>query len=452
MFVVHKPQITMNTKYNFPNGITKLRSLAKSFEVIRDPLAAVNKNMQRFSGTYTSFIPGRGKVIVTQDGDFVDYILRENHTNYQKVQLTPQLAVRQLGDSLLFANGDDWRRQRRLIQPAFHHAGIQQLYQTVIDTVNAFVDNLPEGEHTDVYPHMRELSFSVLINSLFTIDMSRSMRDDVCRAFLDLQNYILRDVFNPFQKLIYPITGTERKLSRQWDGVRNMLKGIIMRRQADKQPHNDLLNMLLGARYEDTGEGMDEDRLITELLVLLFAGHETTGATVSWLLYLIASDNQVLEKLKSRIADIDIMDAPRDSYINAVINESMRLYPAVWLTERQTINDDNFNGYSYPGGTSILAYFYGMHRDPAYWEDPEKFNPDRFLTADGTINKNVKNYFPFGAGPRMCIGNNFAMAEISFILHAVFSAFDIKPTLAIPKAWPLLTMRPRQVILNIKKK
>ena len=429
-----------------------MRILAKSFEIMRDPIAAVNKNMQRFSGTYSSFIPGRGKVIVTQDSDFVDYVLRENHTNYQKVQLTPQIAVRQLGDSLLFANGDDWRRQRRLIQPAFHHAGIRQLYQTVIDTINISVADLPEGEMIDVYPLMRDISFSVLINSLFNIDMSPSMKDDVCQAFIDLQNYILKEVFNPFSKLIYPITGTEKKLSRQWDGVRNMLKVIIARRQADKQPHNDLLNMLLDARYEDTDEGMDEDRLIGELLVLLFAGHETTGATVSWLLYLIASDNTILEKLKSRVAEIDITDSPRDSYINAVINEGMRLYPAVWLTERQTIKDDHFNGYNYPGGTSILAYFYGMHRDQAYWEDPEKFNPDRFLTADGTINKNVKNYFPFGAGPRMCIGNNFAMAEIAFILYAIFSKFDIKPTSAIPKAWPLLTMRPRQVVLNIKKK
>ncbi|MEO8886829.1 MAG: cytochrome P450 [Mucilaginibacter sp.] len=441
----------MNTKYNFPNGFTRLQSLAKSFKVINDPLGAVTLNMKRFSNTYSTFIPGKGRVIVTQDGDFANYILRENHTNYKKAQLGSAIAVRQLGDSLLFANGEDWRRQRRLIQPAFHHAGIQQLYQTVIDTINLFVARLPEGEEIDVYPLMRDLSFSVLISSLFNIDMSQQMTNDLCRAFVDLQNFILKDVFQPFRRIMYPVTGEEKRLAKQWEDVRNMLKGIIaIRREGDKS-HSDLLNMLLSARYEDTGEAMDDDRLISELLILLFAGHETTGATVSWLLHLIASDGDVLKKLTGRIADIDIMDSPRDSYINAVINEGMRLYPAVWVAERLTINDDNFGGYSYPAGTSILTYFYGMHRLPAYWENAEKFNPQRFLTPDGTINKNIKSYFPFGAGPRMCIGNNFAMAEISFILYTIFKKFDIKNTVSTPVPWPLLTMRPREVILNIKR-
>jgi cytochrome P450 len=442
----------MSKKYKLPDGVTRLQSLASSYKILTDPIALVTMRMKRFGGTYSAVIPGKGRVIITQDGDFVNYVLREHHTNYQKADLGTAEAVKQLASSLLFTNGDDWRRQRRLIQPAFHHGSIQQLYNTVINTINASLISFPQGDNIDVYPLMRQLSFSVLINSLFNISISKQLTDELSSAFIDIQAFMLKDIFHPFKKLMYPITGEEKKLAQQWISIRKMLKEIIDRRRADDQPHNDLLNMLLSARYEDTDEGMDDELLMSELLVLLFAGHETTGATVSWLLYLISSDKKVLEKLTSRITEIDILDSSRDSYINAVINEGMRLYPAVWLTERRTINDDHFNGYSYPGGTSILAYFYGMHRDSAYWEDAEKFKPERFLTPEGTIDKTVKNYFPFGAGPRMCIGNNFAMAEISFILHAVFGAFDIKPTSAIPKAWPLLTMRPRQVILNIKKK
>jgi len=442
----------MNKKYNLPHGVTRLQSLASSYKILTDPIALVTMRMKRFGGTYSAVIPGKGRVILTQDGDFVNYVLREHHTNYQKADLGTAEAVKQLASSLLFTNGDDWRRQRRLIQPAFHHGSIQQLYNTVINTINASLIGFPQADNIDVYPLMRQLSFSVLINSLFNISISKQLTDELSSAFIDIQAFMLKDIFHPFKKLMYPITGEEKKLAQQWISIRKMLKEIIDRRRADDQPHNDLLNMLLSARYEDTDEGMDDDLLMSELLVLLFAGHETTGATVSWLLYLISSDKKVLEKLTSRIAKIDILDSPRDSYINAVINEGMRLYPAVWLTERRTINDDHFNGYSYPAGTSILAYFYGMHRHNEYWEDAEKFNPERFLLPDGTINKNVKNYFPFGAGPRMCVGNNFAMAEISFILHAIFSAFDIKPTSAVPKAWPLLTMRPKEVILNIKKK
>ncbi|MGY3211503.1 cytochrome P450 [Mucilaginibacter sp. HD30] len=442
----------MSKKYNLPSGVNRLVSITSAYKILTDPIALVNMRLKRFGGTYSAFIPGRGRTIITQNGDLINYVLRENHTNYKKPDLVTAEAVKQFGSSVLFTNGDDWRRQRRLIQPAFHQGNIHALYKTVIDTINTLLADLPQGDKVDAFPLMRQLSFSVLINSLFTIDISKQMTDELCKTFVDMQAFMLKDIFHPFKKLMYPFTGEEKKVAQQWIRIRKMLKEIIDQRRGDDKPHNDLLNMLLSARYEDTDEGMEDDLLMSELLVLLFAGHETTGATLSWLLYLIASDSQVLEKLKSRVAEIDIMDSPRDSYINAVINESMRLYPAVWLTERQTINDDNFNGYSYPAGTTILAYFYGMHRDSAHWEDPEKFKPERFITSDGTINKSIKNFFPFGGGPRMCVGNNFAMAEISFILHAIFSKFDIKPTSAIPKAWPLLTMRPREVILDIKKK
>jgi cytochrome P450 len=209
--------------------------------------------------------------------------------------------------------------------------------------------------------------------------------------------------------------------------------------------------MLLNARYEDTGQGMSEEQLISELLILLFAGHETTGSTLSWLLYLIASNPQVCEKLIDTTGEIDMLDSPRDSYINAIINEGMRLYPSVWINERVAIKDDQFGGFSFPAGTSILTYIYGMHRYEGYWESPLTFNPERFLTPEGLIDKNIRNYLPFGAGPRMCVGNNFAMAEMAFVLYAIFKSFNISTTEKIPAAWPLLTLRPREVILNIKK-
>ena len=441
----------MNSKYHFPAGNSTIRSLAGSFKAIKDPLSYVTSEMEKFSGTYSGFMPGKGRVIVTRDSDFVHYVLRENHTNYQKARLDTDLVARQLGTSLLFVNGDDWRRQRRLIQPAFHHAGIHQLFETVTKTVNAYVANIPQGKQIDVYPLMRELSFSVLINSLFNIDMSRQMTDDLCRAFVALQAFMAKDVLQPFRRVLYPLTGEEKKLAKQWDGIRVMLKGIIAQRRADKTEHNDLLNMLLNARYEDTGEGMSEEQLISELLILLFAGHETTGSTLSWLLYLIASNQQVCEKLKATIGKTDMLDSPRESYINAIINEGMRLYPSVWINERVAIKDDQFGGFTFPAGTSILTYIYGMHRYEGYWEHASTFNPERFLTPEGVIDKNVKNYLPFGAGPRMCVGNNFAMAEMAFVLYAIFKTFHITTAGTTPVAWPLLTLRPREVMLDIRK-
>jgi cytochrome P450 len=441
----------MSSKYHFPDGNTPLKSLTHSFEVLKNPLSYTSKQMEKFSGTYSGFIPGKGRVIITQDSGFINYVLRENHTNYKKAKLDTALMDKQLGSSLLFVNGDDWRRQRRLIQPAFHQAGLQQLYQNVTHTVNSYVGQLPQGKQIDVYPLMRELSFSVLISSLFYIDMSRQMTDELCRGFIGLQAFMTKDVLQPFRRLFYPLTGEERKLAKQWDDIRAMLRDIIARRQAGGTVHHDLLGMLLNARYEDSGEGMSEEQLISELLILLFAGHETTGSTLSWLLYLIASNHAVYEKLTATIEKVEQLDSPRNSYINAVINEGMRLYPSVWLTERVAIIDDRFGAFSFPAGTSILTYIYGMHRCESYWKDAATFNPERFLTADGLIDKTVKNYFPFGAGPRMCIGNNFAMAEMSFVLYAVFKRFRIRATGTSPTAWPLLTLRPHEVLLDVER-
>jgi len=441
----------MSSPYHFPAGNTRFRSLTKSFKAIKDPLSYVSSEMAKFSGTYSGFMPDKGQVIVTQQGDFVNYVFRENHTNYKKAKQDTKVVDKQLGSSLLFVNGDDWRRQRRLIQPAFHHASIHQLYQTVMHTVSGFVDNLPKGAQIDVYPLMRELSFSVLISSLFNIDMSAQMVEELSVAFTNLQTFMARDVLQPFRRAFYPLTGEERRLAKQWEGVRVTLRGIIAHRRADETPHNDLLAMLMNARYEDSGEGMDEEQLISELLILLFAGHETTGSTLSWLLYLVAANPQVYGKLAGIIANIDMIDAPRDSYINAIINEGMRLYPSVWINERVAIKDDQFGDFSYPAGTSILTYIYGMHRYEGYWDDAPIFKPERFLTPEGTIDKNVKHYLPFGGGPRMCVGNNFAMAEMAFTLYAIFKTFHISTTGVAPVAWPLLTLRPHEVILNIKK-
>jgi cytochrome P450 len=184
---------------------------------------------------------------------------------------------------------------------------------------------------------------------------------------------------------------------------------------------------------------------------LLFAGHETTANTLSWLLYLIATHLEVQKKLKSAIESIDIFESPKNEYINAVISEAMRLYPAAWMTERVSLADDQYNGFRFPKGTIIIPFFYGLHRNKKYWSNESAFDPERFIFSDPAKSKKIKNFFPFGAGPRMCIGNNFAMAEMAFILHEFLSKFDIFPTDEIPGMWPLITLRPRKLVLNIKR-
>jgi cytochrome P450 len=437
--------------YHLPPGNNRWGSLMASITFLKDPIRAISRNMKKYSGTYSTHLFGRGKLILTEDPEFIQYILRENHSNYQKSELSTKTAARLFGNGLLFSNGEPWLKQRRLIQPGFHHRKIQGLYEIVVSTTLDFISTLPAGRKIEVYPFMRKLSFSVLIHSLFNIHLSVPIISELSQSFTDLQDFLLKDVNQPFRKILYPFNKAEKIILQKSQRIKNILKEIIDQRKSSVEPHNDLLDMLLNSKYEDTGETMAEEQIIDEILVLLFAGHETSANTISWLLYLIATHPQVAKKLKNTIEKINIYESPKDEYINAVISEGMRLYPAAWMTERVAISDDRFKEFSFPKGTIIIPFFYGLHRNKVYWKDESAFDPERFIFSDPSGSKKVKNFFPFGAGPRMCIGNNFAMAEMAFMLHGFFKSFEVLPTGEIPGMWALITLRPRKLFLNIKK-
>ena len=437
--------------YHFPPGNNRWQSLFASFTFLKNPIRAISRNMIKFSGTYSAFLAGRGRLILTEDPDFIQYVLRDNHSNYQKSELSTKTAARLFGNGLLFSNGQFWLKQRRLIQPGFHHNKIQGLYDIIISTVRKIISGIPSGENIDIYSQMHKLSFSVLIHSLFDINLSAQTISDLSQGFTDLQDFLLKDVNEPFRKLFYSFSGADRMVLKRSKKIRDILKDIIVRRKAENISHNDLLDMLLTTRYEDTGGVMTEEQVIDEIHVLLFAGHETTANTLSWLLYLLATHPEVMKKLKSVIESVNIFESPQNDYINAVISEAMRLYPAAWMTERVSLHDDTFKGFSFPKGTIIIPFFYGLHRNKNYWSNESAFDPDRFIFSEPGKSKKVKNFFPFGAGPRMCIGNNFAMAEIAFILHEFLSKFEVSPTKVIPDMWPLITLRPRKFVLQLKR-
>ena len=437
--------------YHFPRGNNRWLSLFASLTFLKNPIRAISRNMERFSGTYSAFLAGRGKIILTEDPDFIQYILKDHHSNYQKSELSTKTAARLFGNGLLFSNGQFWLKQRRLIQPGFHQSKIQGLYVIIVNSARKFISGIPSGNKIDIYSQIHSLSFFVLIHSLFDINLSSQTISELSQGFTDLQDFLLKDVNEPYRKLFYPVSRADRIIMQKSKKIKYILKEIILNRKMESSSHNDLLDMLLNARYEDTGDAIAEEQLMDEIHVLLFAGHETTANTLSWLFYLIATHPDVMKKLKSVINDINIFESPANVYINAVISEAMRLYPAAWMTERVSLSDDQFNGYSFPKGTIIIPFFYGLHRNKKYWKNESMFDPERFIFSDLSKSKKVKNFFPFGAGPRMCIGNNFAMAEMAFILHEFISNFEILPTNEIPDMWPLITLRPRKLVLDLKR-
>ena len=436
--------------YHYPAGRNQWQTLLNSVSFLKNPIRVISQNMRRFGGTYSAALMSKRRFILTEDPEFIEYVLRDNHTNYQKSELSAKTAARLFGNGLLFSNGEFWLKQRRLIQPAFHLQKIQGLQQIIATTVQDVIAEFPSGEKVDAYALMQKLSFTVLIQSLFDIDLSFETAAELSRGFTDLQDFLLKEINQPYRKLFYKVNHAERNIIRKSKKIKGILKGIINQRRSSPGTYHDLLDMILHATYEN-GEGMDEEQIIDEILVLLFAGHETTANTISWLLYLLATHPSDARKLRASVGKISIFESPKDNYIQAVVSETMRLYPAAWMTDRVAVHDDSFGSFSYPKGTFIIPFIYGLHRNKTYWKDEGRFDPERFMFSDPAQRKKVKNFFPFGAGPRMCIGNNFAMTEMAFILYELVKNFEFSPTGDIPVMWPLITLRPKNLFVGLRR-
>lgn len=230
--------------------------------------------------------------------------------------------------------------------------------------------------------------------------------------------------------------------------AQDLQRQLIAKRRASGIQRDDLMQMLLDSRYEDTEEGMTDQQLIDEAAILFVAGHETSANTLSWTLYLLAQHPDVLKKVKAELNTVCPGRAPtfaelrQLTYLTQVINESMRLYPPAWITDRVPLEDDQVNGITIPKGTMVSVFIYGLHHQKESWNEPEVFRPERF-NNENRKNRPPFSFMPFGGGPRLCIGNNFAMMEIQLVLAAVLRRFKIRINTDYPiSVKPLITLRP----------
>lgn len=435
--------------YKLPHGYSFLQSIIQMYKRIKDPIGTMEDSMKKFDGTYTVNL-GVKKVIVTQDPAFMDHVLRINHKNYFKSPMLTKQLGKFLGNGLLTSNGEYWLKQRRLIQPGFHHDKIHALYDIIKATVDGFLSAFPTGDNVDVYPLMNTLAFEIVINSLFNIEVPVTSRQELSRFINETQEFVLKDIRQPHKSWWFRLSGEVKQNLKKSLSARNVIRTIIQERKKANQKFNDLLDMLLESRYEDTGEPMTEEQIIDEILILIIAGHETTGNALAWALYLLANNPIELERLKLKTKDLTPKECVQHDLLNAVIKEVMRLYPPAWLSDRVSLQDDTFGPFTFSKDIMILLYYYGLHRNEKYWQDPATFKPDRFLKENFDKEK-TKSYFPFGNGPRLCIGNNFAMAEMVIFLQAMVQRFHLIPSSQIPKLNPLITLRPDRIILKITK-
>ena len=384
----------------------------------------------------------------------MEYVLQKNQKNYRKSKIQTKDLAKYIGKGLLTAEGDLWRTQRRLIQPAFHKKQLQNLLGAIKEAVQLEYAKLQPDAVTDGLPVFNDLAFQTVVKSLFSSEVNQKDIERLQYITEAAQRMVVKELRQPYLGWWFVASGQIKKHTDLTAEARAILKTIVNERRNSGNRADDLLDMLLDAKYDD-GSAMAEAQLIDEILILFTAGHETTANALTFTCQLLAKHPEWQHKIFEEIRSVqketdDIMTQLANSKIcQAVIEESMRLYPPAYFIDRESIEEDAFNGMHFKPNTNLLFSVYEMHRHPNLWSTPETFLPERF--KDGS-RKFSSQYFPFGAGPRKCIGNNFAMFEMIIALQELVKTYKIHPHFETIEIVPLITLRPKNAMLRFEKR
>ena len=390
------------------------------------------------------------RIYFVNDAEFVKRILLDNVANYPK-SVTYRNNLRPfLGDGLLISEGDFWKRQRRLAQPAFHLRRLKVLAEAMAGASTRMAAGWEHGRVIDVMSSMNAVTMDIVARTLFGADVSGDigkvydamtvLGEEAGRirptAFFELPEFITRPRRRSFASAVATL-----------DGIVNR---IVADRRASGETRDDLLSMLLEARDEETDQGMTDRQLRDELVTLFLAGHETTAIALTWTFHLLAQTPRVEALLQAEVDEVlgeraapTFDDLERLPYARMVAEEAMRLYPPAYVFSRRAAGEDQLGPYRMPAGAHIVISPYALHRRPDYWPEPDGFWPERFAPGARTDRPRMA-YLPFGGGQRICIGNSFAMMEHAIVLAAVVRRWRLE---AIPgrevKTEPRITLRPR---------
>jgi cytochrome P450 len=415
-----------------------------------DPLGLLMRSFQDH-GDVVRLRFGHMPVFLLAHPDHVRHVLRENHRNYSK--RTPSIARVKLvmGEGLVTSDGELWRRQRRIAQPAFHQ---QRIAGYAGRMTAAAAELLQEWEHAaerdeplDVAEEMSRLAQRIVGETLLGSDV-RGEVGEVGEALGFLLGESRKDLYRVFPRPLWLPTPAQRRVRRARRLLDRVVYRIIARRRAAPEAGDDLLSLLVHARDEETGEAMSDRQLRDEVMTIFLAGHETTANALAWTWLLLARFPEARRRLAAELEQVlgartpTVADLPYLTYTEMVLRESMRIYPPVWAVSRRAEGDDEIGGYPIPRGALVIISPYVTHRHPAFWEHPERFDPERFA-PERHEGRHRYAYFPFGGGPRKCVGEAFAMMEARLVLAMAARRFrlDLEPGHPV-EPQPTITLRP----------
>ncbi len=389
---------------------------------------------------------GPMRIVFLNHPDLVEEVLVHQNRKFIKHYRLRQAKVT-LGEGLLTSEGEFWRSQRKLIQPAFHRERIAAFGDLMVAFTERLIASWSDGQTRDIQADMMRLTLEIVAKALFGAELGGESAE-VGSAMETLMHNFAASTASPFivpRWLPTPSNLRSAAAVRQLDRV---IFDIIARRRDSDDDHGDLLSMLLHAQDEESGRQMTDRQLRDECMTLFLAGHETTANALSWAWYLLAQHPEAEARLHEEVGRVlegrspTYADLPRLPYTESIINEALRLFPPAWMPGRESTEPLELGGYRIARGTTVFMTAWVIQRDPRWFEDPDAFRPERW--ADGLLQRIPRYaYFPFGGGPRICIGNNFALMEAALVLATIAGRYRLRLAAdAVVEPLPSMTLRP----------
>lgn len=434
-----------------PPGPKGAPFLGMALALRKDPLAGMRKMARDYGDVVRFYVMMQERTLVNRP-DLINQVLVIQQNKFHKSELTRRITSRILGQGLLISEGEFWRRQRRLAQPAFHRSRTNAYGAPMLELAENHIREWRDGEERNMSQEMTALTLDIAVKTLFGTTLPGEAKQ-VGRAMTFLMRYSLRRNRSPFRIPETWPTPSNRRADRELEFIDSLVYRIIEERRAEKNghEHDDLLALLMGAMDED-GSQMTLQQLHDETMTLFLAGHETTAQMLSWTWFALSNNPAAEAKLHEELHGVlggrapGVEDFPRLPYLRAVMNEVLRLYPPAYILARETMEPCELGGYDMHVGSTVVISQWIMHRDARYYDDPEAFRPERWL--DGLQDRLPPGaYFPFSAGPRRCIGEGFALLEAAIVIATMAQKFKFRMVPGVEVVpEPLITLRPRNAI------
>jgi cytochrome P450 len=397
----------------------------------RDPIQMI-LDAQREHGDIARQRLGPYLVHTLTHPDHVKHVLQDNNQNYCRGNLYENFKIF-FGNGLLTTDGKYWLRHRRIAQPLFHRKVVDACADTIGEAAEGMLTRwggvAARGEVVDIVPEMMRLSLGVLGRVIFGHDLGEDA-DIVSPAVrFGAEAMMPQGNLNDFLPQWVP-TPHNRRVAEARQILRQTMRRIIATHEQSGAGPSDLITLLISARDDQTGEGLTAEEIEDEVITIFLAGHETTGSGLAWTLYAIAQHVEVRRRLEEEVDGVLDGGAPslealaRMPYLRQVIDEALRVYPPIWGYTRDAIEDDEIGGYHIPAGSTVFLSPYATHRHPDFWENPCAFDPERF-TPERSAGRHRLAYFPFGGGPRKCIGSHLALLQMQIAVAMIVQRFHL---------------------------